>query len=375
MKKRGDIPEDLDTKVNAETPLTFPNGCHIAEVEIDPETGELTLVGYAAVDDCGNVAQPHDRRGPDARRDRQGLGQAMMEHAVLRLSGGQLVTGSFMDYAMPRAARPAAVQGRAAPVPATTNPLGVKGAGEAGTTAAIAAVMNAIADAIPGGAGANLDMPATPEKLWRACQAAGASAPAIRPPLCPGPNRAQHLAVLDRHLVGAQRDEARRRHGLAGFHVERAEVQRALDDVAVEDAVCETRGAMRALVIGGVERAADVVDRERRRADLILLHRVLAAARPIRIRSSAPLRLAERRHRRCFIAFSRETAQPTFRHAPALLLLADLRLTERRLAAERHLLLLVRLRLLRFLVTLRGGHLTSVLLLRPATSPAPNPAK
>ena len=102
----------------------------------------------------------------------QGLGQAMMENAVFDGSGGQLVTGSFMDYAMPRADDMPAFKDAIHAVPATTNPLGVKGAGEAGTTAAIAAVMNAIADAIPGGAGAHLDMPATPEKLWLACQKA-----------------------------------------------------------------------------------------------------------------------------------------------------------------------------------------------------------
>jgi carbon-monoxide dehydrogenase large subunit len=94
----------------------------------------------------------------------------MMENAVFDASGGQLVTGSFMDYAMPRADDVPFFKDEVHSVPATTNPLGVKGAGEAGTTAAIAAVMNAIADAIPGGAGAHLDMPATPEKLWHACQ-------------------------------------------------------------------------------------------------------------------------------------------------------------------------------------------------------------
>ena len=104
----------------------------------------------------------------------QGLGQAMMEHTIFDPSGGQLVTnGSFMDYAMPRADdMPRRSSDALHLVPATTNPLGVKGVGEAGTTAAIAAVMNAIADAIPGGAGAHLDMPATPEKLWHACRRA-----------------------------------------------------------------------------------------------------------------------------------------------------------------------------------------------------------
>ena len=172
MKKRGEIPEDLDTKTNAETPLTFPNGCHIAEVEIDPKTGEMALVAYAAVDDCGRPLNTMIVEGQTHGSIAQGLGQAMLENAIYDNSGGQLVTGSFMDYAMPRASDMPAFKDAIHSVPATTNPLGVKGAGEAGTTAAIAAVMNAIADAIPGGAGAHLDMPATPEKLWQACQRA-----------------------------------------------------------------------------------------------------------------------------------------------------------------------------------------------------------
>jgi aerobic carbon-monoxide dehydrogenase large subunit len=172
MKQRGEIPEDLDTKTNAETPLTFPNGCHVAEVEIDPTTGALALVGYAAVDDCGRPLNTMIVEGQTHGSIAQGLGQAMMENAVFDNSGGQLITGSFMDYAMPRADDMPLFKDAIHAVPATTNPLGVKGAGEAGTTAAIAAVMNAIADAIPGGAGAHLDMPATPEKLWQACQKA-----------------------------------------------------------------------------------------------------------------------------------------------------------------------------------------------------------
>jgi aerobic carbon-monoxide dehydrogenase large subunit len=172
MKRRGEIAEDLDTKTNAETPLTFPNGCHIAEVEIDPTTGALALAGYAAVDDCGRPLNTMIVEGQTHGSIAQGLGQAMMENAVFDNSGGQLITGSFMDYAMPRADDMPLFKDAIHAVPATTNPLGVKGAGEAGTTAAIAAVMNAIADAIPGGAGAHLDMPATPEKLWQACQKA-----------------------------------------------------------------------------------------------------------------------------------------------------------------------------------------------------------
>src|SRR5713101_2859795 len=135
MKKRGEIPEDLDTKVNAETPLTFPNGCHIAEVEIDPATGALALVSYAAVDDCGNALNRMIVEGQTHGSIAQGLGQALMENAIFDISGGQLITGSFMDYAMPRADDMPLFKEDLHLVPARTNPLGVKGAGEAGTTA------------------------------------------------------------------------------------------------------------------------------------------------------------------------------------------------------------------------------------------------
>jgi len=167
MKKRSEIGEDLDTKTSAETPLTFPNGCHIAEVEIDPASGALALVGYTAVDDCGRPLNPMIIEGQTHGAIAQGVGQAVLERAVFDTSGGQLITGSFMDYAMPRADDLPLFKDAIHAVPATTNPLGVKGAGEAGTTAAISALMNAIADAIPGGAGAHLDMPATAEKIWK----------------------------------------------------------------------------------------------------------------------------------------------------------------------------------------------------------------
>jgi carbon-monoxide dehydrogenase large subunit len=168
MKKKGDIPEDLDTKVVAETPLTFPNGCHVAEVEIDPQTGRSTLAAYTAVDDCGNVLDQMIIEGQVHGSVAMGIGQAMMEQTVFD-DGGQLVSASFMDYAMPRAEDFPMFKDGVHPVPATTNPLGVKGAGEAGTTAAIAAVMNAFADAIPG-SGKSIQMPATPEKVWKACR-------------------------------------------------------------------------------------------------------------------------------------------------------------------------------------------------------------
>jgi carbon-monoxide dehydrogenase large subunit len=175
MKERGEIAEGLDTKVTAETPLTFPNGCHVAEVEIDPGTGGVTLARYSAVDDCGNALNPMIVEGQTHGSITQGVGQALLEVAQFDTAGGQLITGSFMDYALPRADDVPPFSDELHLVPATTNPLGVKGAGEAGTTAAIATVMNAIADAIPGGAGAHLDMPASPEKIWRACRAAAAA--------------------------------------------------------------------------------------------------------------------------------------------------------------------------------------------------------
>jgi carbon-monoxide dehydrogenase large subunit len=173
MKARGEIPESLDTRAKTDTPTTYPNGCHIAEVEIDPQTGHVTVVSYTAVDDCGNVLDHMIIEGQLQGALAQGLGQALMETAVYDSDGGQLITGSFMDYAMPRAQDMPPIRDALHCVPATTNPLGVKGAGEAATTAAIAAVMNAIADAVPGGGADRLAMPATPEKVWAACREVG----------------------------------------------------------------------------------------------------------------------------------------------------------------------------------------------------------
>jgi carbon-monoxide dehydrogenase large subunit len=176
MKKKNEIAENLDTKVAADTPIAFPNGCHVAEIEIDPDTGWLDVVSYTAVDDCGNVLDHTLVEGQIHGGLAQGLGQALFERAVYDRGNGQLVTGSFMDYAMPRAQNmPSVIRDASHPVPATTNPLGVKGVGEAGTTASLAAILNAIADAIPGRATAQMDMPATIEKIWRACQEAKAS--------------------------------------------------------------------------------------------------------------------------------------------------------------------------------------------------------
>ena len=176
MKQRGELAESLDTKTTAETPQTFPNGCHVAEVEIDPQTGAVAILAYTAVDDCGNVLDHRIVEGQIQGALACGLGQALLETAVHDRGSGQLVTGSFMDYPLPRATDMPALREAFHPVPATTNPLGVKGVGEAATTAAIATVMSAIADAIPGGAGTQIEMPATPAKVWAACQKASPGA-------------------------------------------------------------------------------------------------------------------------------------------------------------------------------------------------------
>ncbi|HUK10980.1 MAG TPA: xanthine dehydrogenase family protein molybdopterin-binding subunit [Stellaceae bacterium] len=162
--------ESLDTLANVEVPQSFPNGCHVAEVEIDPETGVVRLLQYTAVDDCGRVLDPVMMEGQMHGAVAQGVGQALMEDAHYERDSGQLLAGTFMDYAMPRADDMPSFALASHPVPCRTNPLGVKGVGEAGTTGALAAVMNAIADAIPTEAGRRLDMPATPLKVWRACR-------------------------------------------------------------------------------------------------------------------------------------------------------------------------------------------------------------
>jgi carbon-monoxide dehydrogenase large subunit len=169
-KAAGEIEESLDTRVTADTPQTFPNGCHIAEVEVDPDTGHVRIVNYVAVDDCGTVLSHMLVEGQVMGSLTQGFGQALMERLVYDPESGQLMTGAYTDYAMPLAADMPPLVVAEHPVACTTNPMGVKGVGEAGTTASIAAVMNAIADAIPEGRGRHMQMPATPEKVWRACK-------------------------------------------------------------------------------------------------------------------------------------------------------------------------------------------------------------
>jgi len=151
---------------------TFPNGCHVCEVELDPETGTVQLVNYTVVDDVGTEINPLTLKGQVIGGIVQGLGQILMEQIAYEPDSGQLLTASFMDYAMPRAGDLCDMKIGSNPVPTQMNPLGAKGAGEAGTVGALAAAMNAIADALagPGGSppGAELDMPVTAERLWRA---------------------------------------------------------------------------------------------------------------------------------------------------------------------------------------------------------------
>ena len=146
---------------------TFPNGCHIAEIELDPDTGTVTVTRYSLVDDFGNLVNPMLVEGQIHGGVAQGMGQVLLENIVYS-EDGQLVTGSFMDYGMPRADdMPPAILFDTRGTPSPTNPLGVKGCGEAGTIGAMPSIMNAIIDALDG---TQLEMPATPEKLWRIAQ-------------------------------------------------------------------------------------------------------------------------------------------------------------------------------------------------------------
>ena len=162
------LPKSLDASLVMETPPSaYPNGCHIAEVEVDPDTGTIAVVKYAMVNDFGNLLNPLLAEGQAHGGVVQGIGQALMERTVYDETG-QLVTGSYMDYALPRADNAPSFEFGSHPVPATTNPLGVKGCGEAGCAGALPAVMNAVVDALSTYGVRHIDMPATPERVWRA---------------------------------------------------------------------------------------------------------------------------------------------------------------------------------------------------------------
>ena len=170
----------LDTTHQRVPPAqTFPNGCHVVEVEIDPETGTVAIERYTIVDDFGRTINPLLLEGQVHGGIVQGIGQALLEHAVYDPDSGQLLAGSFMDYAMPRAGDVPAFAFSTHNVPSTSNPFGVKGAGEAGSVGAPPAVINAIVDALYHRAGIrHVDMPATPPQVWELLNGKGNGAKA-----------------------------------------------------------------------------------------------------------------------------------------------------------------------------------------------------
>ncbi|MDC0074813.1 xanthine dehydrogenase family protein molybdopterin-binding subunit [Alphaproteobacteria bacterium] len=171
--KQSELPENidasLDTKAGSDVDSgTYPNGCHICELEIDKDTGDVGLINYTVVDDLGKVINPLLVEGQVHGGIVQGLGQVLMEHCIYDNSSGQLVTGSFMDYAMPRADNtPQKISLDFNEVLCTTNPLGIKGAGEAGTVGALGCIVNALVNALDEFGVSHIEMPATPESLWK----------------------------------------------------------------------------------------------------------------------------------------------------------------------------------------------------------------
>ena len=176
VKTLSNLPEDLPQSLDSEEKFispeqTYPNGCHVCEVEIDADTGVVDIVAYTAVDDCGTVINPMIVHGQVHGGVAQGIGQVLGEHAVYD-NEGQLIAGSFMDYMMPRADDLPSMKLGFHSVPCTTNPVGAKGAGEAGTTGALPAGMNAILDALSTRGITRMDMPATSQKIWAALRSA-----------------------------------------------------------------------------------------------------------------------------------------------------------------------------------------------------------
>jgi carbon-monoxide dehydrogenase large subunit len=166
------VPKSLDVNhVTEAIPSAFPNGCHVAEVEIDPATGGIDVVKYSAVNDFGTIINPLLVEGQIHGGVVQGIGQALMEVTAYD-ADGQLLTGSYMDYAMPRAPDAPMFAVSSHPVPAKSNPLGVKGCGEAGCAGALTSVMNAVVDALSDYGIRHIDMPVTAEKVWWAIQEA-----------------------------------------------------------------------------------------------------------------------------------------------------------------------------------------------------------
>jgi aerobic carbon-monoxide dehydrogenase large subunit len=181
---RLDLPAELRGPLDAISDQTlpvasFPYGTQVCEVEVDPETGAVEIVGYAAVDDVGRAINPMILHGQTHGGIAQGVGQALLEESHYDRQTGQLLAASFMDYAMPRALTFPFLQTELSEVPAPTNRLGVRSGGEGGTTPALAAVINAIVDALSEFGVRHIEMPATPERVWRAIQSARAGRPAM----------------------------------------------------------------------------------------------------------------------------------------------------------------------------------------------------
>lgn len=147
--------------------MAFPNGCHVAEVEIDPDLGTVKFVNYVTVNDFGVIVNPLLVQGQAHGGIVQGIGQAIYEFVAFS-EDGQLLSGSFQDYGLPRAEDVPSFEFASHPVPCKTNPLGAKGCGEAGCAGSLPAVMNAIVDALRPMGVTHMNMPATPEKIWRA---------------------------------------------------------------------------------------------------------------------------------------------------------------------------------------------------------------
>ena len=176
--ERPDLPEELrgplqgvsDETVNL---AAFPYGCHVCEVEVDPETGEIAIVRYTAVDDCGRAVNPMIVHGQVHGGIVQGVGQALWEQCVYEAGTGQVLSGSFMDYAMPKADMVPFFDTELSEVPSPTHPLGIRPAGEGGTTPALGVVINAVVDALAEFGVTHIEMPATPERVWRAINGNG----------------------------------------------------------------------------------------------------------------------------------------------------------------------------------------------------------
>ena len=171
----GKLPAALGTTLGAATwhenpAFAFANGCEVCELEVDPETGAVTIVAWTMVDDSGRSVNPMIVHGQQHGSVAQGIGQALIERCVYDSTTGQLLSGSLLDYAIPRADDLPSITVVSRDVPSPTNPLGVKGAGEGGTVGAPGAVINAILDALAPLGVTHIDMPATPERVWRAIQ-------------------------------------------------------------------------------------------------------------------------------------------------------------------------------------------------------------